>query len=192
VLVLPDGTFAAVVAGAPAGERLRVTMWDVADWKGREAIRAAEEGRGIGHYFSASAREYMLTVASFGIALFVGVFVSLVFFAASCSNLYFRLFTEVEEDRRHCRRLENVGVSHRELGRVSLGQTMVLFFVPFVVGLVHSTFAMKALGTLLQRSVLHYGWLVAVAYLGLYGLYFAVTYAAYWRTLSGGARTARV
>jgi len=59
--------------------------------------------------------------------------------------------------------------------------------VPFLVGLVHSTFAMKALSTLLQRSVLHYGWLVALAYLGLYVLYYAVTYAFYWRTLSGGS-----
>jgi len=88
-------------------------------------------------------------------------------------------------------KLGDVGVSRTELRKVSLGQTMVIFFAPFLVGLVHSTFAMKALGALLQRTVLHYGWMVAVGYLGLYGLYFIVAYAFYWRTLSNGtARTA--
>ena len=92
----------------------------------------------------------------------------------------------MDEDRRHFRRLQHLGVSRAELRRVSLSQTQVIFFVPFLVGLMHSTFAMRALGTLVQRSVLHYGWLVALCYLGLYILYYAVTYAFYWRTLSGG------
>lgn len=198
-LVLPDALFEQIVGESAAGERLRVTMWDVKDWRG-QAVSAAVDalsGRfpgvasGSGPSFSSPVPEYQSTVSGMGFALFVGVFVSLVFFATSCSVLYFRLFTEVDEDRRHFRRLEYLGVSRGELRRVSLSQTQVIFFAPFLVGLVHSTFAMKALGTMLRRSVLHYGWLVAVAYLGLYAIYFAVTFTFYWRTIANGrARTA--
>jgi len=195
VLVLPDDLFREAVDGSAPEDRLRVTMWDVADWRS-EAVAEAVDALAVrfpgeepeqGPFFSSPVPEYRETVSSMGFALFVGIFVSLVFFATSCSLLYFRLFTELEEDRRHFRRLQEVGVSRGELRRVSLSQTQVIFFVPFLVGLVHSTFAMKALSTLLQRSVLHYGWLVALAYLGLYVLYYAVTYAFYWRTLSGGS-----
>jgi len=42
-------------------------------------------------------------ISAVGVALFIGLFVSLVFFAATCSLLYFRLFTEIDEDRRYIR-----------------------------------------------------------------------------------------
>jgi len=193
-LVLPDDLFHEIVGACTLDEQLRVTMWDVADWRGETvaatadalAARFSSEVPELGPSFTSSVPEYRGTISSMGLALFVGVFVSLVFFVTSCSVLYFRLFTELEEDRRYFRRLQELGVSRKELRRVSLSQTQVIFFAPFVVGLVHSTFAMKALGTLLQQSVLHYGWLVALGYLVLYGLYYAVTYGFYWRTLSGG------
>src|SRR5690606_20876611 len=79
-----------------------------------------------------------------GLVLFNGVFVSLVFFAAACSLLYFRLFSEVDEDRRYFRRLAEAGLTGEELRRLAAAQSGVLFLVPFLVGLLHSTFAMKA------------------------------------------------
>lgn len=47
----------------------------------------------------------------------------------------------------------------------------------------HSTFAMRALGTIMMRTVLHYGWLIALAYLALYAVYFAITFTIYRRAL---------
>ncbi|WP_374712553.1 FtsX-like permease family protein [Symbiobacterium terraclitae] len=192
-LVLPDPLFEQVVAGSAPEQRLRVTIWDVDAWRTREAAAAADalalrfaDAAEVGRHFSSTIPEYQDTISAWGLTLFVGVFVSLVFFVTGCSVLYFRLFTEIDEDRRYFRRLQHLGVSLAELRRVSLRQTQVIFFAPFLVGLVHSTFAMKALGTLVQRPVLHYGWTVALGYLGLYALFYAVTYAVYWRTLSGG------
>ena len=57
---------------------------------------------------------YQRTVGSLGLVLFIGVFVSLVFFAASGSLLYFLLFTEIEEDRKYFRRLQQLGTSAGE------------------------------------------------------------------------------
>lgn len=118
--------------------------------------------------------------------LFVGAFVSLVFFAASCSLLYFRLFTEIDEDRKYFRRLQQLGASVAELKRLARGQALVIFLVPFLAGVMHSTFAMAALGTFVQRSVLQIGWMVALAYLALYVVYLAVSTAFYWRSVQVG------
>src|SRR5690606_3371640 len=114
-------------------------------------------------------------VGEYGLSLFMGVFASLAFFAATCSLLYFRLFTEIDDDRRYYTRLRQLGISAGELKGLSRVQAWVVFFTPFLVGLVHSTFAMKALGTLVGISVLHYGWMVAAGYLVLYVVFFLTT-----------------
>lgn len=122
-------------------------------------------------------------VAVVGVALFIGLFVSLVFFAATCSLLYFRLFTELDEDRRYLRRLHELGLSRREAGQLSRLQNAIIFLVPFGVGLVHSTFAMKALSTLMMKNVIYGGWLVALGYLAAYVLYFAAADSVYRRAV---------
>ena len=139
---------------------------------------------------TATLRQYQSLSSDLGLALFNGIFVSLVFFAAACSLLYFRLFTEIDEDRRYFRRLSEVGVAGDELRRIAATQNAVLFFTPFLVGLVHSTFAMKALDTLVTAVSLPWwsgtianGWRVAAAYFVAYLVYFAATHRLYRRSL---------
>ncbi len=127
---------------------------------------------------------YHGVMSGFGLALFIAVFVSLVFFAATCSLLYFRLFTEVDDDRRYFGRLLRSWAWMRPR-RPSRIQNGVVFLVPFAMGLLHSTFAMKALSTLMSRPVLTLGWLVAAAYLVIYGVpFFAVTDGVYQRAVA--------
>lgn len=125
-----------------------------------------------------------------GLLLFNGVFVSLVFLAAACSLLYFRLFTEIDEDRRYFRRLAEMGLSRDALRRIAAAQNGVLFLVPFLVGLVHATFAMKALDTLLTSvsapwwtAAIATGWRVGAAYFTVYAAFFGMTHALYCRSV---------
>lgn len=137
---------------------------------------------------SATVEVAQAATSSMGSSLFIGLFVSLVFFAACCSLLYFRLFTEIEEDRKYFRRLQDLGAAAAEMKRLARGQAMVVFYVPFLAGVTHSTLAMKALGTLLSRTVLQIGWVVALAYLVLYAVYLAASSTFYWRTLRVGLK----
>ena len=77
------------------------------------------------------------------------------------------------------------------MGRLSWLQNAIVFLVPFAVGLIHSTFAMKALGTLVMKRVIYSGWLVALGYLLVYVAYFAATDAVYRRAI-GASRRCRV
>lgn len=189
VVVVHDDVFTQVATAAQAdGQYADVALWTGPGWRADGMRDVVAELRS--HYpedglveLTATIEEYISNVSSFGLALFIVVFVSLVFFAASCSLLYLRLFTELDEDRRYYTRLQQLGLSTGDVVRLARAQAMVVFFVPFVVGLVHSTFAMRALGTIIMRTVLHYGWTIAVAYLLLYGIYFAVTFTTYRRAL---------
>lgn len=209
-LVMADADHANIIRQTPAGHRLNITIWDTPAWKSAAARDAAAELRKVyannGNpllsskpakerlqmnagqpWLSIRGEAYIASMSSIGLLLFIGFFVSLVFFAACCSLLYFRLFTEIDDNRRYFRQLQQVGVSNRELKQLVRSQTIVIFFVPFMTGLLHSTFAMLALGTLMAKTVLQLGWAVALTYLVLYTLFYGATYNIYWRSLRIGA-----
>lgn len=188
VLVVSDARFERWVHEHPDAPFRTVIAWNGPNWR-QEGIEAALT-RLRARYdvenpirLTSTYEIHRAGIAQFGLALFIGLFISLVFFAATCSLLYFRLFTEIDEDRRYYTRLRQLGLTVSELRTLSWTQALVLFLVPFLVGLVHSTFAMRALSTLVLRSVLVYGWMIAVGYLVLYGAFFTVTFALYWRTM---------
>lgn len=188
VLVISDARFEQWVSDHPDAPFRTVAVWTGSNWRGAGMEAALAQLRT--KYDADSPVELTSTyefhrasVAQFGLALFIGLFISFVFFAATCSLLYFRLFTEIDDDRRYYARLRQLGLTLTELRALSWTQALVLFLVPFLVGLVHSTFAMRALSTLVFRSVLVYGWMMAVGYFILYGAYFTVTFALYWRSM---------
>jgi len=191
VLVVSDALFARWRQEHADAPRRTVLLWSGAGWRqpgmaaALAALRARYEGDAAVRLTS-TYEAYRANISQFGLALFAGFFVSLVFFAATCSLLYFRLFTEIDEDRRYYARLGQLGLTLNELKGLAQAQTALLFAVPFLVGLVHSTFAMKALSTLVLRPVLAHGWAIAAGYLVLYGLFFALTFALYWRVLGLG------
>lgn len=188
-LVVSDATFAALMEKTPVEQQVQFTFWDGPTWRSGPMQQAAADLRTQNEEITAlsmTVEVFHAAISSMGLVLFIGVFISLVFFAACFSLLYFRLFTEIDEDRRYFRRLQQVGVSSGEMKSLALKQAAVIFFVPFVGGLIHSTFAMKALGTVTSRTVLQYGWGVALCYLVLYGLCFGATCTSYWRSLQAG------
>ena len=188
-LVLADEVFAALLAGAPEDMRIALAAWTTSPDIGRPALEAqirvqellaAGSGNDV---FLSRAEIYDRQVSEWAVVLFMAVFASLVFFAACCSLLYFRLYTEIDDDRRYYRRLADLGVERSLLRQVSRRQLMTVFFVPFIIGSVHFTFAMRALGTIAGQTVLHHAWLVALGYLALYGAYFLAIQGFYWRSL---------
>lgn len=191
VFVVSDRRFEELVADYPDVEYVELAVWTGPGWHNSKARAAAAElterfPRSSPVSLTTTLETYRARISEYGLALFLVVFTSLAFFAATCSLLYFRLFTEIDEDRRYYTRLRQLGLTRGELRGLSRVQAMVIFFIPFLVGLVHSTFAMKALGTLMSHSVLVYGWLVALGYLVVLVGYFLVTYALYWKTLGVG------
>jgi len=194
-LVVADQLFEQILAKTPAESRIHYLIWNGPTWRSRPTQNAVEELKSLypdarlanGLYpFTNTVETYLGMISSMGMILFIGLFISLVFFAATFSLLYFRLFTEMDEDRKYFKRLQQIGVSRSEMRGLALRQTGVIFLVPFLTGLVHSTFAMQALGTLTSRMVLQYGWAVAAGYLVLYGIGFGLAYNGYWRSIESG------
>lgn len=117
---------------------------------------------------------------------FIGLFIGLLFFIASGSMIYFRLFTELPEDRAQFRALRRIGMTTHELRKIVVTETAFLFYVPCLAGIAHSLVAMKALDRLLQTSYWAHSFVVIGIYLALQTLYFIVTCRNYMKKIVPG------
>lgn len=96
---------------------------------------------------------YKDAMSMFKMMLFVALLVGAVFFIASGSFLYFRLYADLEYDTRQYLTITKVGLTDQELNKIVTQQLALLFFVPIVVAFVHSAFAFMALQSFFQLSI---------------------------------------
>ncbi|MEH7505745.1 ABC transporter permease [Neobacillus drentensis] len=112
-------------------------------------------------YFSDN-KPYKMTVSGtlyekqmgmYKMMLFVALLIGAVFFIAAGSFLYFRLYADLDYDRRQYLTITKVGLTDQELNKIVTQQLALLFFVPIVVAFVHSAFAFMALQSLYELSI---------------------------------------
>ncbi|SDY54779.1 ABC transporter permease [Bacillus sp. 166amftsu] len=74
--------------------------------------------------------------------LFIGSFISILFFLTSCSIVYFKWFHNISSDRKQYEALSKLGMTKQEVWEISRWQLSMLFFAPIVVGSIHSAVAL--------------------------------------------------
>jgi len=74
-------------------------------------------------------------------------------------------------------------MTEKEIKKVTSVQLGLIFFIPFLVGVVHASFALKALGNLLSASVWQYGIVVIGLFLLMQTIYFFLTKSMYTRAI---------
>lgn len=109
----------------------------------------------------------------------IGLFLSLVFFVASGSFIYFRTYNDRLEDIGKFRNLRKLGLSDREARRVASIQLGLLFLIPLMGAVVHSTFALVMLQSFIATSIFTFALVVLTVYVALQGLYFLVVRERY-------------
>jgi len=130
--------------------------FDVDDWKKTKELGKALEKKlaNSPNPFYSVAYELSLANQSFGIVLFIGFFIGAVFFVASGSFLYFRLYADLPDDKAKFKAIRKLGLTDRELNGILTKQLLVLFFVPIVVALIHGAVALTAMQNMFERSLM--------------------------------------
>lgn len=155
-------------------------MYEVPRWKETQelSLKLQEDIDHIqeNYVFSARAPYYHEMKQLANMALFIGLFVGLLFFVAAASFLYFRLYTDLEYDKRHYGGLAKIGLTDGELTRIVTTQIALLFFVPIVVAIIHSMVAFVSLNSLLKlifvASVVKPTAIVLCSFVVIQGVYF--------------------
>ncbi|MCL6453915.1 MAG: ABC transporter permease [Alicyclobacillus sp.] len=156
-LVVPDQDYAQWSAMAPGPSHWTMHAFLVSNWQhAQSAIQEmyAQIPRNVrdAHYES-PVPTYAETEQLFSTMIFAGMFVSVLFFLACGSALYFRLQAQLEEDQRQFTALRRIGLQTREAKSVLTRELLLLFAAPVLFGLAHSVVAILDLTHLLPRGV---------------------------------------
>ncbi|WP_102399860.1 FtsX-like permease family protein [Haloimpatiens massiliensis] len=83
--------------------------------------------------------------------LFIGTFIAMIFFIATGSILYFKMFNEIQKDKQDFIGLKKIGVTQEEIKKVVSIQSFTMFFLPLTVATLHAAFAVKSVGLLYMK-----------------------------------------
>lgn len=92
-------------------------------------------------YFVNPGLNYSIIRSTFSLLLFTGLLVAAVLLLAAGSFVYFKLYTDLERDKKQYDVLRRMGVTEHELVKIVNRQLIPQFFLPWGLAMVHSTFS---------------------------------------------------
>lgn len=182
VLVVNDAQYEAWFKGVMPSEMVQIHGYEWKDWRHGQAtverIQAtlAPEDQ---YRFEERITTYMEMQKTGNLIIFIGLFISILFFIATGSLIYFKLFTELGENQQQYRALYRMGVSKREMHKILKRQVGAIFFIPAFVGILHGAFAYKALNGVTGFSVWYGGLIVVGLFLLAQFIYYLLTMRTY-------------
>ncbi|WP_062048942.1 ABC transporter permease [Bacillus sp. JCM 19034] len=90
---------------------------------------------------------YIEAMETFGLILFIGLFLSVMIILMTASLIYFKQVTAAEEEKHQFLILRKIGMSKQIERKVISNRLLPIFFIPLVLGILHSVFAMKTADT---------------------------------------------
>jgi putative ABC transport system permease protein len=131
---------------------------------------------------------YMSEIGLQGVLVFVGVFVGLLFVAATGSILYYRMSMEAREDSMNYVTLRKLGVSGREIRNAVAKQLGMIFGLPLALAAINAFAAVFQLEMIIKSygaSTLKSTYLVILGiYMLFYGAYYLLTLKKYVKTVT--------
>lgn len=107
--------------------------------------------KGQENYFYERVTEAVQVMQILSIFLFMGTFIAIIFFIATGSILYFKMFNEIQKDKYEFISLKKIGFTVEEIKKVVSIQSFIMFFLPFAIALLHAAFAVKSVGLLYSQ-----------------------------------------
>ncbi|GAA0080325.1 MULTISPECIES: ABC transporter permease [Clostridium] len=110
----------------------------------------------------------------YGVVLFLAIFIGIIFFVTTGSFLYSKYYMDVKEDRVKYEQLNKIGLTFREIKKVSTIEIGVLFLFPYIVAVIHSSFALSALKNTFAMDVNIVAFFVMGSFLIIQIIYFFI------------------
>lgn len=104
--------------------------------------------------------------------MFVGLFIGIIFFVSSGSFLYFRLYTDLDEDKEKFTAINKIGLTEKEMTKVITRQTAILFFTPIIVAILHGAVALTALSNMFDYNLVKESVIVLSGFFVIQVIYF--------------------
>ncbi|MCM3039764.1 ABC transporter permease [Paenibacillus motobuensis] len=134
--------------------------------------------------FSSFYDTYSKGMEAFGLMMFMGGFLGLVFLAATGSIIYFKQLTEASADKGRYLILHKIGVNKKEIRKTVAKQVGFIFALPLIAGIAHCAVALSALSNLMHTNLAIPVVICMGVYTCIYLIYYALTVNAYYRIVT--------
>ncbi len=123
----------------------KVIGWQVLDGEKDDLIAAGEKAsEGILNFMAVDHVVHDIN-KMWSPVMFVGLFIGIVFFVSAGSFLYFRLYTDLDDDKQKFMAISKIGLTTKEMNSVIGKQITLLFFAPISIAIIHGAVALTAL-----------------------------------------------
>lgn len=186
LMVVDDQLYHEITADVPLKEMARVRAYEVEDWE--ESMETSSEIEQMSNnpdhnQLQTRAPIYQEMKQGSILILFIGLFVSLLFFIVQGSMMYLRVFTNLEDKKIQIHALHRLGLTKKEIRQILSAEIRILFFAPFLIGVIHAIVAYVALSNLLESNLFVYSAMVITTYFLFQLLYYQVTKKMYERAV---------
>lgn len=174
-VVVPDSVYETYLSVAEPNEHYRYVAFTIDRWTSHAELiedTLSRPDREIVTGIDSRSNIYLVLREAFSYALFFGLFVSILFFLAAGSILYFKLYQDLDRDVQQYRALYRIGLTIKEMKKVATQQVAYLFFLPFIIAGIHAGFAFKALQNMLASSVFLPSVIIISGFFIIYAIYF--------------------
>ncbi|MFK4425926.1 FtsX-like permease family protein [Bacillus sp. RC51] len=181
-LIVNDQDFEKYAKLVPDEEKTKYYGYYIEDWKSTEEL-VLDLKKGIAPEKQGELKSSVLAYKNIreagAITMFIGFFVAVLFFFFACSMTYFKWFNDKEQDRIQFKSLKRIGMTDKEIRKIAIRQMGVIFFIPILIGTIHSGFALHTLGKMLYIDLWKSGAIVIGAYILASAIYFMIAQRGY-------------
>ncbi|SHK56099.1 putative ABC transport system permease protein [Clostridium cavendishii DSM 21758] len=160
------------------------------DEKVKENMKASKETKesdlvkGFRMYSSNFYEGYKGSMVAYGMLIFIGGFLGLVFLLSTGSIIFFKQLSEATNDKGNYAILRKIGVSEKEVKKSINKQILIVFLLPLILGATHAYMAVRLLEPLFSKSLIIPMLITLGAYSVIYLVYYILTTKAYYKIVS--------
>ena len=186
IIVVSDAEYSRLNKSIHENEKIVYYSYSFKDWKKstdtvNDISKVADRTDLDKGYFTERVTVYNALMEQTTLMLFIGAFIAILFFIATGSIIYFKLFNEIQKDKQEFISLKKIGMTDEEMKKIINTQTLLVFFLPFIVAVIHALFAIKALSNLLMQSLYLYLFVIVAIYFVLQFAYYIFAKTMYAR-----------
>ncbi|MBS4196292.1 ABC transporter permease [Lederbergia citri] len=129
--------------------------------------------------FSSFFQEYQHGVETYGLLIFIGGFLGIVFLLATGSMLHYKQLTEATADQGRYLVLRKIGMSRKQIQKTIANQLLPVFVLPLVIAIPNSSFLISALARFSKMNLLLPFLGTIIIYMVIYLGYYLITLRKY-------------
>lgn len=134
--------------------------------------------------FSTFYYDYHTFSQVYGLLIFISGFLGFVFLLATGSMLHYKLLTEATTDQPRYSILKKIGMSKSQLKSSIAKQLILIYLIPLLLAIAHSTIIITALSSFIGLSMTIPFTITVCVYVAMYIIYYFITLANYTAIVS--------